>query len=116
MKYLALLLGLSSILGHVLADAPIVNADAKDGVVADQYIVVYQDNANLHNRKKHEDDVNSRAKGKKKAGINQVFNITGFNGYSIEIAPEDLPLITKDSMVCNSPRQAGLAGKKSCTF
>ena len=97
MKYLTTLLGLSSLLSFVLADAPIINADVKDGVLADQYIVVYKDNAKLSpsDRKKHEDSVNGRAKGKKKAGISQSFNITGFQGYNVEIAPEDLSLITK---------------------
>ena len=99
MKYLASFLALSSVLGVVLADAPIVNADAKHGVIADRYIVVYKDNADLKNCRKHEKDVNTRAKGKKKQGIAQVFNMTGFNGYDVEIAPEDLPLITKDSNV-----------------
>lgn len=106
MKYLASFLALSSLPGVVLADAPIVKADApivkadaKDGVIADRYIVVYKDGADLKDRNKHEKDVNTRAKNKKKHGIEQVFNITGFNGYDVEIAPEDLPLITKDARV-----------------
>lgn len=79
MKSLAVFLGLSSFLGAVLAEAPVVNAAIKDGVVADQYIVVYKNDADLKDRHKHEDDVNKRAKSKKKQGINQVFNVTGFN-------------------------------------
>lgn len=99
MRYSAILLGLSSFLGGVLAEAPIVNSDVTADVVADRYIVVYKDNANLKDRKKHEDEVTARAKGKKKLGVANVFNITGFNGYEVEIAAEDLSIITKDARV-----------------
>ncbi|KAK3393930.1 peptidase S8/S53 domain-containing protein [Podospora didyma] len=98
MKYLVItLLGLSSLAGVVLADAPIVNAEAKEGVVPDQYIVVYKDNAKLSasDRKKHEDDITRLSKNKKKAGISQSFNITGFQGYNVEIDQADLAAITK---------------------
>ncbi|KAF2467699.1 subtilisin-like protein [Lindgomyces ingoldianus] len=99
MRYLAALLALSSLISAVLAEAPIVNTDATDGVIKDRYIVVYKDDADLKDRNKHEEDVNNRSKGKGKQGIEQVFNITGFNGYAVEIATEDLPLITKDTRV-----------------
>jgi hypothetical protein len=100
MKTLTPLLGLSVLLAQVCADAQIVNINAKDAI-PDRYIVVYKDKVNLGDRQKHEDVVNTRAKGKKMRGIERVFQITGFNGYTIEIGPQDLPLIIKNDMVCS---------------
>jgi len=98
MKSLVTLFGLSALLSLVLADAPIINANAK-GAIADQYIVVYKKHADLKHRKQHENEVNGRCKSKKKTGLGHTYSINGFNGYSVNISPEDLPLITKNGMV-----------------
>lgn len=96
MKSFVALFGLSSLLGFAFADAPIINAKVTEGVIENHYIVVYKDNANLTpaHRKKHEDEVNSRAQSKKKGGIKHRFSVGGFQGYTVEIDNKDLPLIT----------------------
>ena len=101
MKNFIAVLGLTSLVALVFADAPIVNGDAKAGVVPDQYIVVYKNDGKLTagNRKKHEEEVNKLAKSKRRAGISQAFDLTGMRGYAVEIAFEDLPVITKFSEV-----------------
>jgi len=101
MRSLTFLVGLSGLLGLVLADAPIVNGDANDAtIVADSYIVVYNDGVNLAERQKHEDDVTSRAKQGKKRGVNYIFQLPGFNAYSAEVGLEGLSAIIKDPKVC----------------
>ena len=95
-------LGLVGLVGLVLGDAPIITPNSIDAaVVADQYIVVYKDDISLRGRKRHEIEIDSRARGASKGGIEQTFDLPGFSGYSVEIAPDGLARIAKDNMVCS---------------
>jgi hypothetical protein len=99
-------LSLTLLLGLAAADAP-VRGDAISNGVATTFIVKYKDNADLSTRVNFESTVNTRitsnngiARRKRQArGVRQTYNMTKFNGYSVEIYPEDLNVITRSPLV-----------------
>ncbi|KAK5662680.1 hypothetical protein OQA88_8596 [Cercophora sp. LCS_1] len=88
------------VLPFVLADVVISNADVSaDIVVPDQYIVKYKDNADSGKKKKHEEDVDKKAKERKKKGLRAKYDIPGLSGYTAEIAEADLKTILSSELV-----------------
>ncbi|KAK3934004.1 peptidase S8/S53 domain-containing protein [Diplogelasinospora grovesii] len=102
MKFTTALINLALLLtpALVLADAPIKNdgVSAAD-VVLDKYIVKFMDGADGNKKKKQRDDIDKKAKTKKKNGVTDTFDIPGLSGYVVEVAPADLPDILKSDVV-----------------
>ncbi|KAK3938317.1 subtilisin-like protein [Diplogelasinospora grovesii] len=100
MKLSILLFGVSAFIGSALADAVVVNDGVTKGVIPEEYIVVYKADADKASRRKHQDNVDSIAKKRKKGGVKQTFEgIPGFTAYTVQIAQEDLPTILKSNVV-----------------
>lgn len=102
MKFTITVAGLAALLSAplVLAGAQITNAGlAANLVVPDRYIVKYKDNVDPGKRRKHEDDIDKKAKTSKKKGILNTLNLKGLNGYVVEMSSEDIKDVTSSELV-----------------
>ncbi|KAK3346930.1 peptidase S8/S53 domain-containing protein [Lasiosphaeria hispida] len=83
-----------------LAEAPIKNSGAsKDLVLPDRYIVVYKKNADPALRKKHEEDINTKAKEAKKGGVVNKLDLGDLHGYIAELPPSTLKDVTASDLI-----------------
>ncbi|CAM1500611.1 Fc.00g097730.m01.CDS01 [Cosmosporella sp. VM-42] len=100
MKFTTSLFALAGLVGVVFADAPIKNNGVSaDITVPDSYIVTYKASASSSNRKKHEEDITQKAKGKGKEGVVDTINLDGFHGYVAQIPPSELKEVVKSDLV-----------------
>lgn len=102
MKFTIAFAGLAALLAAplVLAGAQITNAGlAANLVVPDRYIVKYKDNVDPERRRKHEDDIDKKAKKSKRKGIVHTLNLKSLNGYVVEIPSEDVKDVTSSDLV-----------------
>lgn len=107
MKLTITVAGLAALLAAplVLAGAQITNAGlAANLVVPDRYIVKYKDNVDPVKRRKHEDDIDKKAKKSKKKGILNTLNLKGLNGYVVEMPSEDVKDVTSSDLVRQDAR------------
>ncbi|KAM7204232.1 Peptidase S8/S53 domain containing protein [Naviculisporaceae sp. PSN 640] len=102
MKFSATLLTVAAFVGLpvVLADAQIKNLNvASNLVVKDSYIVTYKKNADPAKKKKHQEDLNKRAKKNKKNGVVNNLEFDSYSGYVANVGQEDLDAILKSDLV-----------------
>lgn len=102
MKFSATFLTLAAFVGLpvVLADAQIKNLNvASNLVVKDSYIVTFKKGADPAKKKKHQEDLNKRAKKNKKSGVVSNLDIADYSGYVAEVTGDDLQAILKSDVV-----------------
>lgn len=103
MKFSATFLAVAAFVGLpvVLADAEIKNLNVpNDLVIKDKYIVTYKKNVDPSKKKKHEEELNKRAKKSKKTGVVDNLDISGgYSGYVAEVSGDDLETILKSDLV-----------------
>jgi len=100
MKFSATALALAAFVGLPLAlAAEITNADVSSAlVIKDKYIVTYKKDCDPAKKKKHQEEVNKKAKKYNKQGV--IYSIDlGNTGYVAEIDPRDIDTLTKSDLV-----------------
>ncbi|KAK3317299.1 peptidase S8/S53 domain-containing protein [Cercophora scortea] len=102
MRFIATILSLGALasIPLAIADAPIKNDGVGvDIVVPDKYIVTYKEGADPAKKKKHQEDVDKKAKKNKKQGVTETIDIAGLHAYVVEIAPTDLKSVLSSDLV-----------------
>ena len=102
MRFTVIIVGFVALVGAplTLAAAQIKNAGlAADLVMPDRYIVKYKDNVDSKKRRDHEDYIDKKSKKSNKQGILHKLDLAGFNGYVVEISPEDTGDVTSSELV-----------------
>jgi hypothetical protein len=81
MKPVISLLILADLVRVTLAQVKVQNADVEPQlVVPNSYIIKYKPKASTSIRKKHEESIHNKAKGKGKGGIVEDIDLDGFKG------------------------------------
>ncbi|KAF5979445.1 endopeptidase K [Fusarium coicis] len=82
MKPVISLLILADLVGVTLAQVKVQNPDVEPQlVVPNSYIIKYKPKASTSSKKKHEESIHNKAKGKGKGGIVENIDLDGFKGY-----------------------------------
>ena len=67
--------------------------------IPDKYIVKYKPNIDLDTRRKHEEDINNKAKQDKKRGVVDTFDMLGMQGYIVEMGFSSFENVTEGGLV-----------------
>lgn len=104
MKFLTSLILCTELIGVVLAQVKVQNANVEpDLVIPNSYIIKYKPDASATNKKKHEKVINDKAKNKGKEGVVNNIDLDGFKGYIAEIPSSELKAVTDSDLVRKYP-------------
>lgn len=107
MRFSTALYGLA-LVAYPFASAVVSNTGKNslsfNDIIPDKYIVRYKANTTHHERRRHEEDVEKRAKHAEKRGLVDRFDIHGLQGYIVEIPLSDMFNITGYDLVRTTRR------------